>query len=181
MKNLTRTGGSFFVSTKEENFRILFQALVEVNHGNIVNEEAIISQLEIIEEDVNQLAKVKDFLTEDFIRGKGLSGDYSLLHLAAIAGLSDVVEFILRNGAEVDLKNSAKQNALYCAAKAGHPDVVEVLLNRGASTFFQEDEFKYLQPEVLNQIKVSTSCCPKKSAAVSATNSTSSVRTAGGN
>ena len=58
-------------------------------------------------------------------------GDYDKntpLHLAAMHGHADAVEFLLENGANVNATNSVDMTALHLAAKQGYIGVVNVLL-----------------------------------------------------
>jgi hypothetical protein len=181
MKKLERNGASFFISTTEENFRLLFQALVDSSRGVHFDERETSRRLEIIEEDINKLARVADFLTEDFIRTKGLSEDYSLLHLAAMAGLSEVVELILSSGADVDIKNTKGQTPLYCAAKSGHEGVVEVLVDHDASAFLPNYDFDYLKPEVAKALSVNSKVSPRTAKAVVEKTNTILTDCSGGN
>lgn len=50
------------------------------------------------------------------------------LHWAASYGHADVVAYLLDNGAETDVKNENKDNALHCAVKGGNVECVERLL-----------------------------------------------------
>lgn len=50
------------------------------------------------------------------------------LHWAASYGHADVVAYLLDNGADTDVKNENKDNALHCAVKGGNVECVERLL-----------------------------------------------------
>ncbi|KAL9616887.1 MAG: hypothetical protein Q9160_008276 [Pyrenula sp. 1 TL-2023] len=58
----------------------------------------------------------------------------SALHLAARKGDSDLVAYLLRNGAKVNPDDDDSKTPLHEAALSGNADVVRLLLNRGADT-----------------------------------------------
>jgi ankyrin repeat protein len=51
---------------------------------------------------------------------------------AAEAGNNEVVELLIRNGAEVDAKNDGGETALMLASKSGHTETAEILIRNGA-------------------------------------------------
>jgi len=57
---------------------------------------------------------------------------WSALHYASFKGYSKMVQILLENGADVDMKNFKGQTALHLAAKKGNLEVVKVLLSYGA-------------------------------------------------
>jgi len=54
------------------------------------------------------------------------------LHFAAQAGQTDVVEYLIAHGADVDAKNSSDETPLHAAAAKGHKEIVELLIAKGA-------------------------------------------------
>ena len=54
------------------------------------------------------------------------------LHFAAQAGQTDVVEYLVAHGADVDAKNSRDETPLHAAAAKGHKEIVELLIAKGA-------------------------------------------------
>ena len=54
------------------------------------------------------------------------------LHYAAQDGHVDVAKVLIRNGADVNAKDSDGETALHMAAEDGHVDVVKVLIQNGA-------------------------------------------------
>jgi ankyrin repeat protein len=52
---------------------------------------------------------------------------------AVVSGQSRVVQFLLDQGADVDLRNAAGQTLLHLAASSGHRAIAELLLQRGAA------------------------------------------------
>ena len=61
------------------------------------------------------------------------------LHWAACEGHADVIEVLLKHGANVNAKDNGGWTALHWAAKLGHADVVEVLLKHGADVNARDD------------------------------------------
>lgn len=57
----------------------------------------------------------------------------SPLILAAYAGFAEAAEYLLENGARVDLRNEAKETALMGAAFRGNLAIVMMLLRHGAN------------------------------------------------
>ena len=56
---------------------------------------------------------------------------YTCLHLACKDGRVDVVEFILNNGADFNLRTMERETALHIAAHKGHTEVVKKLVEAG--------------------------------------------------
>ncbi len=54
------------------------------------------------------------------------------LHEAAYNGRTEMVELLLKSGAEVDSKDENGWTPLHNAARAGKPDIAELLLKSGA-------------------------------------------------
>ncbi|XP_069972992.1 putative ankyrin-containing lipoprotein Lxx09580 [Penaeus vannamei] len=62
----------------------------------------------------------------------GFEGERTALTAAAEGGHYDVVEYLLDEGASIDLREKSKFTALMLAAQGGHLDVVRLLVERGA-------------------------------------------------
>gem|GEM_PF-1314161 len=58
--------------------------------------------------------------------------DRTQLHIAALWGDVEIVEVLLKRGADPNVKDDNGQTPLHIAAQEGHVDVVRVLLERGA-------------------------------------------------
>jgi len=64
----------------------------------------------------------------------------SPLIVAATRGHEEVVETLLRLGAQIDRQDTMGNSALMMAATGGHLEVVKILLQAGASTMLQDRE-----------------------------------------
>jgi ankyrin repeat protein len=67
------------------------------------------------------------------IPSTGVEGVETPLARAVVSGQSRVVQFLLDQGADVDLRNAARQTLLHLASSSGHRAIVELLLKRGAA------------------------------------------------
>ena len=74
---------------------------------------------------------VKDFL-EGGIDVNANSKLGTALHRAVLRGHMDIVDLLINNGANVNLKSESGDTALHYAAKKNHIDIVEMLLKNGA-------------------------------------------------
>ena len=85
------------------------------------------------EEEAKEIQRIKALVrsSPDLINAKA-QNDYAPLHSAAAAGQLAVAQFLLGNGAEVDLPGIAGNRPLHYAAGAGHKAMVELLLAHGA-------------------------------------------------
>ncbi|MFC1793691.1 ankyrin repeat domain-containing protein, partial [Planctomycetota bacterium] len=54
------------------------------------------------------------------------------LHFAAQAGKTDVVEYLVAHGADVDAKNIRDETPLHAASAKGHKEIAELLIAKGA-------------------------------------------------
>ncbi len=79
------------------------------------------------------LAKVKALLEKntDLINAKNENGQ-TPLHIAASGGQLAVVEFLISQGADINLRQNNGATALHFACFGGHRDVVEWLIDNGA-------------------------------------------------
>ncbi|KAI0880260.1 ankyrin repeat-containing domain protein [Annulohypoxylon maeteangense] len=67
----------------------------------------------------------------DLVDREGVSpGTVGALHQASAHGFSDIVEYLISRGADVNLKDFSNQIALHCAAGYGHKSVVDILLEK---------------------------------------------------
>ncbi|WP_353274418.1 ankyrin repeat domain-containing protein [Wolbachia endosymbiont (group B) of Hofmannophila pseudospretella] len=58
--------------------------------------------------------------------------EFTLLMIAAENGHTNIVEILLKKGADVNKKDSYGPTALHLAAKNGHTNIVEILVEKGA-------------------------------------------------
>jgi ankyrin repeat protein len=72
------------------------------------------------------------------------------LHVAALNGYGDMVQFLLANNAKVNAKNSAGDTPLILAAEEGHEAVVELLLRNNANVNVNGDDGSPLEVAAAN-------------------------------
>jgi pectate lyase len=82
---------------------------------------------------MGDLAKVKSFIDEgaDVNQKKGMFQN-TALHSAAAGGRTEVTEFLISKGSDVNAQNRAGGTPLHMAAEGGHLDVTRALLAGGA-------------------------------------------------
>jgi 26S proteasome non-ATPase regulatory subunit 10 len=83
-------------------------------------------------------AQVVQLLTDGVdLNSSGInSGDeegWTPLHSAVSTGSGDVVEVLLRSGADVQIANAGGRTALHYAASKGHADIARLLVSHGAN------------------------------------------------
>ena len=64
-----------------------------------------------------------------------------LLHYAAMGNCTELIHFLLQNGAAVDGRDQNKRTALFWAAEYGALDAVKILLANGAKINARDDMF----------------------------------------
>lgn len=67
---------------------------------------------------------------------------WTALHIAALNGHIDVVEFLVAKGADVNAKNKSNATPLHFAALVGQKGVVEILLANGADIHAKDNNGK---------------------------------------
>lgn len=80
--------------------------------------------------ETGDLALVKQLAAQGV--GINVAGDTAPLIGAAHRGHLAVVQWLLDNGADVNIVNSGRSTALMCAAYSGHAHCIELLLQHGA-------------------------------------------------
>jgi uncharacterized protein len=91
--------------------------------------------------ETGDLAKVKTLLNKlpKLVSSKDSSG-YTPLHLAAYHCHKDIIELLLANGADVNVKAKNGDTPLHSAMENSYKDVVELLLTHGADTNAKEKD-----------------------------------------
>ncbi|KAF8251387.1 ankyrin [Wilcoxina mikolae CBS 423.85] len=74
----------------------------------------------------------------------------SLLHVAARAGSDDIVELLVRKGANMEAKDRYNHTPLHDASVSGNVSVVRVLVENGANTYDLQKS-RWIAMEVLNR------------------------------
>jgi len=84
---------------------------------------------------------LKRFLNKDTINLRDAEDGRTLLMLAAAATDADpeMIQFLIDNGADVNLADSGQYTALHCAAGDLRKDIVQILLAAGADANAQDD------------------------------------------
>ena len=62
------------------------------------------------------------------------------MHMAALGGHAEIIEFLLSSGADANVTAGAKTTPLNFAAREGHVDIVKRLLWRGAAIESRSDK-----------------------------------------
>ncbi|XP_006635081.2 CARD- and ANK-domain containing inflammasome adapter protein [Lepisosteus oculatus] len=83
----------------------------------------------------------------------------SLLHIAALNGQVPIIEFLLRKGVKMDLRDRKGRTALHRAAENGHSMAVKSLVQAGANIYAMDKESKTplhlaAQNKHLNSVKI---------------------------
>ncbi len=76
-------------------------------------------------------------LEADRLQGPGA------LHMAAQGGSVQAIQFLLAQGAKVDLRNSEYETPLHEAAFRAHSEALKVLLNAGADIDLETGDYRY--------------------------------------
>ncbi|KAL7037562.1 hypothetical protein ACKWTF_009276 [Chironomus riparius] len=86
------------------------------------------------------LVKVKKLMTSQNVNEIDTAGRRSsALHFASGYGRKNVVEYLLANGANINLRDDGGLNCLHNAASFGHQEVVQILLDAGADPNLQDN------------------------------------------
>ena len=78
-------------------------------------------------------------LGADYKNARG-EGDWAPLHMAAIEGHDQVVELLLANGADANVRDLENSTPLHYAANKSHLNTTEILLRYGADVNAKDDE-----------------------------------------
>lgn len=65
------------------------------------------------------------------------------LHMAAQAGSVACIQFLLAQGAKVDLRNSEMETPLHEAAFRAHPEAIKALLDAGADIHLETGDYSF--------------------------------------
>lgn len=105
----------------------------EVYDGPEIHQAALAGDLE----------KIKSMLSQDakLIGAQDKYGNFPI-HLAAFKGHTEVVEFLIVRGANVNAKNKYDGTPLYVASYAGREQVVKILVTHGANVDVAMKDFK---------------------------------------
>uniref|UniRef100_A0A665VYG3 Poly [ADP-ribose] polymerase n=1 Tax=Echeneis naucrates TaxID=173247 RepID=A0A665VYG3_ECHNA len=106
-----------------------------VSPGPVVAEVAMEASRELFEAcRSGDLERVRKLVTPENVNSRDTAGRKSTpLHFAAGFGRKDVVDFLLRNGANVHARDDGGLISLHNACSFGHAEVVGLLLHHGAN------------------------------------------------
>ncbi|OJJ29632.1 hypothetical protein ASPWEDRAFT_81145, partial [Aspergillus wentii DTO 134E9] len=65
----------------------------------------------------------------------------TLLHWAAIANCTNLIGYLIQNGAQIDVVDQNKRTPLSCAAEHGALQAVKLLFDNGANINSEDDEW----------------------------------------
>lgn len=91
--------------------------------------------------EVGSIRQVKKFLNKDIdvnAKEKGENGE-TPLHVAALHGHKDIVEFLIESGAMVDSRDNDGRTPLHPAGWAGETEVATILIRHGADVNAQDN------------------------------------------
>ena len=96
-------------------------------------------------QDIHEAAEKGDVATlkvllernPELINGKDFYGETSL-HYACVRGHIDVVEFLIKKGANLHVKDNDEFSPLHFATGSGHKEVVSLLVSKGAKVNAKE-------------------------------------------
>ncbi|MEZ4565763.1 MAG: ankyrin repeat domain-containing protein [Desulfobacterales bacterium] len=85
---------------------------------------------------------VKGALSEGYVKSINAKGEngWTALIAAATEGHLIVVNFLIVEGAEVNIADDNGDTALMCAAMKGHVDVIKLLLEKGAAINIKDNQ-----------------------------------------
>lgn len=66
----------------------------------------------------------------------------TLLHIAAAHGYTEIIDYLIRKGAKLDIKDKIGRIPLHRAAEKGHDNAVKMLLHAGANMYTLDQEAK---------------------------------------
>lgn len=153
--NFPKDFGFLEGSRKEEFFSLLqvaassgctntMKALIEAGAGaDIVKVEASLENLRAFAANTLFRNQHKEHYTQQMsknaIERQNLSGD-TLLHFAAESGNTETVEFLLKEGAKIDVKNIIGDTPLRIAIKNSHRNIVQLLRKNRADIHIKNDD-----------------------------------------
>uniref|UniRef100_A0A7M4EDW6 Ankyrin 1 n=1 Tax=Crocodylus porosus TaxID=8502 RepID=A0A7M4EDW6_CROPO len=90
---------------------------------------------------MGDLSNLEKMLKENDINAVNASYE-TLLHIAAANGQIAVMEYLIKKGAKLEVKDSQGKTPLHRAAEKGHDDAVKVLLQAGAYIYSLDEAAK---------------------------------------
>ena len=107
------------------------------SHASCKIEERSISMLSFFKSKNTKLREAvanNDLETvKQMIREGANPNEVLVLHLAAEKGYKEILEFLINNGATVNMTASNNRTPLHEAAESGHLEIVEILLSKAAN------------------------------------------------
>ncbi|XP_060574718.1 uncharacterized protein LOC132732332 [Ruditapes philippinarum] len=83
-----------------------------------------------------------DDIVETLLQSTSLSfqENFTVLHYASHLGCTNIVETLVRSGADINAQSEKKETALHFASRNGHEKIVEILIKRGVELNIQDEE-----------------------------------------
>lgn len=142
IKSLIRSGGNvnsiIFNNTpldfavdcnKKEIVALLIESGADVNR---LNEDGYAPIHKALRRDFLEIAKLLLLAKNADVNIRSNGNKWTPLHKAALDGHEEIVELLIKKGANVNITNPVNETPLHDAAKEGHKKIVELLLNAGA-------------------------------------------------
>lgn len=121
----------------------IFQFVMKINPEmglHLIGKEKIIDSDFVCLIEQGHLAHLNDILAKNAkLATLTLSTKRSPLHHAAYAGQNQIVNLLIKKGADVNEKSSTGKTPLFFAAFGGHLEVCETLINHGAKNILNQD------------------------------------------
>ncbi|KAF7494387.1 Oxysterol-binding protein-related protein 1 [Sarcoptes scabiei] len=113
-------------------------------------------QIELVKKLLNLRNSKEIALNIDFKGQSKANFGWSSLHLATYFGHSEVVDLLLKNGADVDIQNEDGDTPLHKAAYTGRENIIHQLIQSNANVFIQNGEglraFDLAKTESIHQL-----------------------------
>lgn len=87
----------------------------------------------------NNIEKLKSIIKHDSINNLDASG-LGLIHWATDRNATEILEYLITCGANINLQDKEKQTALHYASSCGHSDCINILIKFGADKTIKDND-----------------------------------------